>query len=214
MSARNKAARARQTPPRRKGKGRADNTKKCTSCRETKPLTQFNIQKKALLAADPDKYASQCKDCHKSLPASKVDPNFFSDTKPRKVGYDHRAAKQKVRYETRIKVLQYLAEKGCSECDEHNPRVLEFDHIDPSRKHKPISRLVTTGYSWASEVLRAEIRKCRILCANCHRKHTLIQQDYYSDSTVVAALREIDKTNGRRAGKLRKNSRGNNKRKN
>jgi len=211
MSAKNKSARARQPAPRRKGAGRSDHSKKCTACCEAKSLTQFNVQRKKLRAADPHKYALQCKDCHKSLPASKVDPNFLSDTKPRKVGYDHRAAKQEIRRKTRIKILQYLAEKGCSKCDEHNPRVLEFDHLDPTKKHKPISRLVTTGYSWASEVLRAEIRKCQILCANCHRKHTLIQQDYYADPEVRAALREIDRAYGIGSGGLRKNSRGANK---
>ena len=214
MSAKNKAARARQSAPRRKGLQRSDHEKKCTSCRKTKSLTQFNVQKRALRAADPNKYASQCKDCHKSLPASKVDPNFFSDIKPRKVGYDPTAAKQSVRRKTRIKILQYLAEKGCSECDEHDPRVLEFDHLDPSKKYKPISRLVCTGYSWASEVLRAEIRKCQILCANCHRKHTLVQQGYYADPEVVAALQEIDAARDNGSGRLRKNSRGPGKRKN
>jgi hypothetical protein len=68
---------------------------------------------------------------------------------------------------------------GCSSCgwyDLDYLQVLHFDHLDENEKSYNISRLVSTGKSIA--LIKSEIEKCRILCANCHRKRTLRQYDY------------------------------------
>lgn len=57
--------------------------------------------------------------------------------------------------------------KGCAECGYNKHGVaLDFDHIDPSTKlFSPSSQSVT----YKLKPLFKEIRKCQILCANCHR---------------------------------------------
>jgi Tat protein secretion system quality control protein TatD with DNase activity len=63
----------------------------------------------------------------------------------------------------------YLSMHPCIDCGEKDIRLLEFDHV---RGHKTanIARLLTQGRSWST--IEAEIAKCEIRCANCHRKRT------------------------------------------
>lgn len=66
---------------------------------------------------------------------------------------------------------QYLLEarvNGCIRCGEKDPACLDFHHRDGgTTKDGDIATLRRFG--WAR--LRAEIAKCDVLCANCHRKH-------------------------------------------
>jgi hypothetical protein len=55
----------------------------------------------------------------------------------------------------------------CEVCGEDHYRCLEFHHIDPSTKKAHISNLAKCA---STETLMEEIKKCRVLCANCHRK--------------------------------------------
>ena len=45
---------------------------------------------------------------------------------------------------------------------------LHFDHIDPTTKKNVVSKQVKQSM----KQLKNEMRKCRILCANCHGEHT------------------------------------------
>ncbi len=74
-------------------------------------------------------------------------------------------------------MIEYLSDKQCVQCAESDNRVLEFDHLDPSLKSFGIATALRDGYSW--EATLAEIAKCRILCANCHKKHTANQFNWY-----------------------------------
>ena len=65
---------------------------------------------------------------------------------------------------------KYKAIHGCRECGNKDFRVLDFDHIDASKKEFGICQL--WKYSSSLELLKNEIRKCQILCANCHRIKT------------------------------------------
>lgn len=69
----------------------------------------------------------------------------------------------------RIELYEYLNSKGCKNCGERNPVVLDFDHINPDEKEFTISAVVGNV---SKESLWAEIEKCDVLCANCHRKKT------------------------------------------
>lgn len=60
----------------------------------------------------------------------------------------------------------------CGICEKRYPYyVMDFDHLDPEKKKYTISKLVQNARC-SEETLRAEIAKCRVLCANCHRQVT------------------------------------------
>ena len=54
----------------------------------------------------------------------------------------------------------------CSRCPESAPICLDFHHV--GGKDFEIARMVTDGFS--KERILKEIKKCVVLCANCHRK--------------------------------------------
>jgi ArsR family metal-binding transcriptional regulator len=64
-------------------------------------------------------------------------------------------------------VYQYLLENPCGDCGEDNPVVLTFDHVRGEKK-LGISDMV--GRGWSLETIKAEIRKCEVVCFNCHMR--------------------------------------------
>ena len=74
------------------------------------------------------------------------------------------------KHRNRSHIYQYLRQHACEGCGEDNPVVLEFDHLRDKRRD--VTRIAIFG-GWSD--LLAEIEKCRVLCANCHRRHTAQQ---------------------------------------
>lgn len=69
----------------------------------------------------------------------------------------------------RNQAIQALGGK-CIRCgSEEN---LEFDHIEPHLKRFTIG----VGWSRSEETLQEELRKCQLLCRDCHRDRTKQQQ--------------------------------------
>tara|TARA_R110000824_G_scaffold35683_2_gene111573 strand:- start:5519 stop:5944 length:426 start_codon:yes stop_codon:yes gene_type:complete len=63
---------------------------------------------------------------------------------------------------------------GCKICGyKKHPNALHFDHIDTKNKMKEIAYLVNYGL----QTIKNEMRKCRVLCANCHAEHTAKQRE-------------------------------------
>ncbi len=74
------------------------------------------------------------------------------------------------RHRNRTHVYTYLHQHPCELCGEGDPVVLDFDHLRD--KVREVTVIASFG-GWAD--LLAEIEKCRVLCANCHRRHTAQQ---------------------------------------
>jgi hypothetical protein len=75
-------------------------------------------------------------------------------------------AKSAARYRRNHEYLDGLKrESGCVRCGERHPDCLEFHHRDG----EPVKR-VSCRCQGGWKALLAEVEKCDILCANCHRK--------------------------------------------
>lgn len=72
-----------------------------------------------------------------------------------------RREKEAKNYAWNIKKTQ-----GCSDCTEIDPACLVFHHLDPSNKRASIHKL----YKYGVNAVRKEIKKCKLICANCHMK--------------------------------------------
>lgn len=81
------------------------------------------------------------------------------------------------RTKNRERLFAYLLCHPCVDCGEDDPVVLEFDHVNEQKSFN-IGRAVSGSHrSWAK--ILAEIEKCEVRCANCHRKRTSQQFGWY-----------------------------------
>ncbi len=84
---------------------------------------------------------------------------------------------ERVVQETRAWLLTYLRGHPCVDCGNRDVRVLEFDHRDGTTKERDVAVLATEGYGIAR--VRAEVEKCDVRCANCHRIRTHVQRGWW-----------------------------------
>ncbi|KKM20363.1 hypothetical protein LCGC14_1646200 [marine sediment metagenome] len=80
-------------------------------------------------------------------------------------------------------MLWYKMTHPCEDCGCNDPRVLDFDHV---RGEKSFN--LKEAKTRPMAVILAEIKKCAVVCANCHRIRTQDRIDagdygntYYSD---------------------------------
>jgi hypothetical protein len=140
--------------------------KTCKKC--NLPKEDFRKYKKSL-----DGFDSYCKDCRKIADKKTYNLNLTGN---RKAGL---ASKNKVRERNRQFVSDYLIGKSCIDCGESDPIVLEFDHFE--NKKDIICEIIQ---NCSIEKIEAEIKKCNIRCANCHRRKTAIELGYYKTKIV------------------------------
>ncbi len=72
-------------------------------------------------------------------------------------------------------VFDYLSKHPCIKCGETDPVVLEFHHLGDNSTE--VARLLGRGASL--DALKAEIDKCAVVCANCHRRITAEERGWY-----------------------------------
>lgn len=180
----------------------------CKWCGETKSALHYNKLSgyyRQFKTTDEKRYDKVCKTCRKPRkpgqtredvkPVKIISRSYGrsgrkkpNKKRPSKRKYTPNERRKQIRVATRVQSMRYLAEKGCEECGERDPRVLEYDHKKPKHKHRNVGRLITDGFGWESPTLKREVKKCRVLCSNCHRKHTIKQQGYYQDEDVQREL--------------------------
>ena len=108
------------------------------------------------------------------------------DSKKRKDWYQKHKPSHNLRRLARIKkaqqfIIGYLRLHPCIDCQEPDILVLQFDHLRD--KVKEIGYLVGNGR--AIETIEAEIKKCQVVCANCHIRRTAKTFGYYRDKFVL-----------------------------
>lgn len=90
--------------------------------------------------------------------------------------YKDRAAQARPgqREKVRAAILAYLLDHPCVDCSEADPIVLEFDH----REDKDFEIGAAIGKGVGLKRLMAEIAKCDVRCANCHRRKTYAERGF------------------------------------
>jgi hypothetical protein len=67
--------------------------------------------------------------------------------------------------------------KGCAHCGYNkHPVALQFHHVDPSTKLYNVGEMRRSSYAQWKKI-KVEMRKCIIVCANCHLIET--KESYY-----------------------------------
>ena len=89
-----------------------------------------------------------------------------------KDAYKRRAKEWTAQQRPRLRALVIKSKAvPCLDCGERYPTpVMEFDHVRGDKLYD-IANAVTHGVS--IETLQAEINKCEVVCANCHRLRTM-----------------------------------------
>lgn len=80
-------------------------------------------------------------------------------------------------------VREYLANNPCVSCNYDEIFALDFDHIDPATKSESICSLTRRVVPIAK--IESEIDKCRVICANCHRRRHYHDQAWHRVLTTV-----------------------------
>ena len=111
----------------------------------------------------------RCDYCKKDYPESSFGIALTRNDKVyrrRKCANCYKLTKQKLTQKYFQWLNDYKVERGCSRCKIKDVRVLDFHH--KNEQHK----LFTIGgfrRSVGFERIQAEVKKCEIVCANCHR---------------------------------------------
>ena len=81
----------------------------------------------------------------------------------------------KQKYQEKKNIVQEIKSScSCAKCGQTRGYVLDFHHINPNEKSDSIARL-TSNNSKLDKVYD-EMKKCIVLCANCHREFHYLQQ--------------------------------------
>ncbi len=133
--------------------------KKCSRCKKEKIDTEFNFKNKAFGVRH-----LHCKECTRLLIKNHYNKN--------KQYYLEKAATRNNKFKLEIHsfLRDFFKKRPCIDCGESDLRVLEFDHKNKFTKFKAVSSMIRLQFP--IEKIKEEIEKCDVRCANCHRKKT------------------------------------------
>jgi hypothetical protein len=134
----------------------------CTRCGETKNVDEFAWRN--IARGKRDGYCRTCRAAYKQEHYAKNRARYIANAARRNA----RELERRTRY-----LLDFLRTHPCVDCGETDPIVLEFDHLTDKLFN------VSTGLrdrAWASVL--AEMEKCEVVCANCHRRRSALRGGY------------------------------------
>lgn len=135
--------------------------KQCIACGEVKPLEEYGkwIRTK-------DGLQSKCKACKREY-----DNQYYAGNASRQADQRVRNAKQLQKIKQYVR--DFLSVHPCVDCGESDIIVLEFDHVR-GEKLGNVADIVNRKKSL--RLVQAEIEKCEVRCANCHRRVTVARR--------------------------------------
>jgi hypothetical protein len=90
-------------------------------------------------------------------------------------GTSKRLPEQRTLWRRQAAMLDRLRDNPCADCGGRFPPCsMDFDHRDPAQKQSRVPAMI--GRAGDSRIL-AEVAKCDIVCANCHRARTVERRE-------------------------------------
>ena len=78
-------------------------------------------------------------------------------------------------YENKKKTVTEIKKNlKCAKCGEEREYCLDFHHANPNEKENTIARMTSNNYRL--DTVLNEIKKCIVLCSNCHREFHYFQE--------------------------------------
>jgi hypothetical protein len=106
----------------------------------------------------------------------------------------NKVIKQKQKRKERKLRIAKIKNSSCVDCGNiYSPCAMDFDHKDPKEKVSNVSILVGQLIAW--DRVQAEIKKCDLVCANCHRLRTYKESkrplsiQYRYNKTIIDAVK-------------------------
>lgn len=142
------------------------NYKTCAKCRRELPINQFYNERKS-----KDGHYSYCKECcselHKAYSTANKEKMREISKRSWHKCREARLHGDKIRYDKRHEFLDSL-KTPCAKCGEKRVYLLQFHHIDPTKKLFDVGD--GTKQHKSQEDVIEESKKCVCLCSNCHKE--------------------------------------------
>lgn len=85
------------------------------------------------------------------------------------------------KYKGNVEYIQNFKNKPCAICNkQYDYYNMQLDHIDPANKLYNVCQLKNRKL----DILQAELVKCQVICALCHRKKSILEQKEKKYSTI------------------------------
>jgi len=135
----------------------------------------------------------RCSKCKHQLPASL---KFFAKDVSKKSGLTSycrmcKRIRDRARNRARQKWFQDIKKHSkCERCGESRWYVLDFHHKEGVQKKADVCKMVSGSKMYSKKEIIAEMAKCTILCANCHREvHFLEAVDMGGHSLTIEVIK-------------------------
>lgn len=129
----------------------------CSRCQVAKDESEFNWRRKE--RNQRDTYCRPCRAAYKAEHYAANRTRYISQAMARR---------QSLRLERNRFLVEYLRDHPCMDCGEDDPVVLDFDHVRGEKLFMVSKGLTDRSF----DALLAEMAKCEVVCANCHRRRT------------------------------------------
>jgi hypothetical protein len=131
----------------------------CGRCRQLRPTADFAWRRKA--RNQRDNYCRACRAAYKQEHYAAHRERYVANAVRRK---------QLLIAERTAHLIALFGERPCADCGETDPLVLEFDHLGVKNFNIAAG---LRNHSW--QAVLAEIDRCEVVCANCHRRRTALR---------------------------------------
>lgn len=127
--------------------------KRCITCKRNRPLSDFSFKNRKTKVRQ-----RKCKKCYNEYSRW----YYRTKDKTKQIKRTRNNARQR-----RLRFIEFKSQCKCQFCPENAPECLDFHHIDPKGKLADVSDMI---YRVSEKRMYNEIKKCVVVCSNCHRK--------------------------------------------